>query len=312
MFVGPYAEEDARLALELYNHLAIELGREDLWQIANLEIELLPILVNMTQRGVRVDQDRLERTRDHLLKREKEVVTEIKRMTNLNVEVWAAKSLATAFDEMGIPYPKTEKGAPSFTKAYLEAAASDHKLAALIVQARNLSKTSGTFINTIFKHCGRTGRIHSHINQNKSDDGGTVSGRLSYSNPNLQQIPARDPELGPMIRSLFLPEEDQQWASIDFSQQEPRILVHYAYVYSKNRGVELGGVNEFVEKYRNDPSTDFHTMVAEMANIPRKQAKTINLGMMYGMGVNKLSDQLDIPLDEAKSILKHIMIGAFR
>ncbi len=93
-----------------------------------------------------------------------------------------------------------------------------------------------------------------------------------------------------MIRSLFLPEEGEQWAAIDFSQQEPRILVHYAHVYGKTRGVPLEGAADFVKAYNNDPATDFHTMVAEMANIPRKQAKTINLGMMYGMGVNKLSD----------------------
>jgi DNA polymerase I-like protein with 3'-5' exonuclease and polymerase domains len=124
------------------------------------------------------------------------------------------------------------------------------------------------------------------------------------NNPNLQQIPARDPELGPLIRSLFLPEEDEQWAAIDFSQQEPRILVHYAHVYGKSRNLELNGVSEFVDGYRENPDMDFHTMVAEMAGIGRKQAKVINLGMMYGMGVNKLSEQLDIPVDEAKTIIR--------
>jgi len=154
------------------------------------------------------------------------------------------------------------------------------------------------------KHCHSDGRIHAHINQIRSDDGGTVSGRISMSDPNLQQIPARDPEIGPMIRSLYLPEEGEQWAAIDFSQQEPRILTHYAHVYGKMRGLPLEGAQEFVDRYNNDPATDFHTMVAEMANIPRKQAKTINLGMMYGMGVNKLSEQLDITVDEAKAIIK--------
>jgi len=172
------------------------------------------------------------------------------------------------------------------------------------VQARALNKTSGTFINTIMKHTHKDGRIHSHINQIRSDDGGTVSGRISMNSPNLQQIPARDPELGPMIRSLFLPEEGDQWAAIDFSQQEPRILVHYAHVYGKSRGMPLEGVKEFVEGYTHNPDMDFHTMVAEMAKISRKQAKTINLGMMYGMGVGKLSEQLDIPLDEAKGLVR--------
>jgi DNA polymerase I-like protein with 3'-5' exonuclease and polymerase domains len=302
MYVGPYAEADAELTLELWNYFSGQLSKEDLWPIANLELDLLPCLVDMTMRGVRVDQDRVERTRDSLLKRERDVLKQIKSVVGGDVEIWAAQSLAKAFDKVGIHYPKTEKGAPSFTKLFLQE--NQHPLAQLIVEARNLNKTSGTFINTIMKHCHSDGRIHAHINQIRSDDGGTVSGRISMSNPNLQQIPARDPEIGPMIRSLFLPEEGEQWAAIDFSQQEPRILVHYAHVYGKMRGIELDGAAEFVAAYNEDPSTDFHTMVAEMANIPRKQAKTINLGMMYGMGVNKLSEQLDITVEEAKGIIK--------
>ena len=302
MYVGPYAEGDAELALELYNYFSVKLGQEGLWPIANLELDLLPCLVDMTMKGVRIDTNRVERTRDYLLKKEKEVLAEIKRVSGSSVEIWAAQSLSKAFDKVGVQYPRTEKGAPSFTKLFLQE--HNHPLAQLVNKARNLNKTSGTFINTIMKHCRADGRIHSHINQIRSDDGGTVSGRISMSNPNLQQIPARDPELGPMIRSLFLPEEGEQWAAIDFSQQEPRILVHYAHVYGKTRGVPLQGAEEFVKAYSEDPNTDFHTMVAEMANIPRKQAKTINLGMMYGMGVNKLSEQLDVSVDEAKALTK--------
>ena len=302
MYVGPYAEVDAVLTLELWNYFSTMLGKEDLWSIANTELDLLPCLVDMTMRGVRIDVNRVERTRDMLLKREKEVMKEVKRLTGTDVEIWAAQSLSKAFDKLDIAYPKTEKGAPSFTKQYLNE--NPHPVAKLVVEARNLNKTSGTFINTIIKHCRSDGRIHSHINQIRSDDGGTVSGRISMSNPNLQQIPARDPELGPMIRSLFLPEEGEQWAAIDYSQQEPRILVHYAHVYGKTRGIPLEGAAEFVEAYNTDPSTDFHTMVAEMTNIPRKQAKTINLGLMYGMGVNKMAESLDIPVEEAKKLVK--------
>ena len=301
MYVGPYAETDASLTLELWNYFKIKLQQEDLMNVANLELDLLPCLIDMTWNGVRIDMDKLEQTRDALLKREKDILRQIKKTTGSDVEIWAAQSLAKAFDSQGISYPKTEKGAPSFTKMFLSD--HEHELPKLIVQARNLNKTHGTFIATIMKHAGKDGRIHSHINQIRSDDGGTVSGRISMNNPNLQQIPARDPELGPMIRSLFLPEEGEKWASVDFSQQEPRILVHYAYVYGKNTN-PLPKVDEFVEAYRNDPNMDFHTMVAEMAQIPRKQAKTINLGMMYGMGVNKLSDQLDISVEEAKEIVK--------
>ena len=302
MYVGPYAEADAELTLELWNYFSIKLSQEDLWGVANLELDLLPCLVDMTMRGVRVDVNRVERTRDSLLKREREVLKELKRVAGSGVEIWAAQSLAKSFDNLGIQYPKTEKGAPSFTKLFLQE--HNHPVAKLIVEARNLNKTSGTFINSIMKHCHADGRIHSHVNQLRSDDGGTVSGRISMRNPNLQQIPARDPIYGPMIRSLFLPEEGDKWAAIDFSQQEPRILVHYAHVYGKTRGIPLEGASDFVSAYNDKPETDFHSLVAEMANIPRKQAKTINLGLIYGMGVNKMSDQLDISVDEAKGLVK--------
>ena len=301
MHVGPYAEVDAELTLELWNYFKTLISKEDLWSIINLELDVLPVLIDMTWKGVRIDKDRVERTRDYLLKEEKEMLAKIKHITGMNVEVWAAQSLAKAFDSVGISYPKTEKGAPSFTRSFLSE--HEHELPKMILRTRGLNKTHGTFINTIMKHTAVDGRIHSHINQIRSDDGGTVSGRISMNNPNLQQIPARDPELGPMIRSLFLPEEGEKWASIDFSQQEPRILVHYAHAYGKSQGHDMQGVQEFVDGYQNDPDMDFHTMVADMAKIPRKQAKTINLGMMYGMGVNKLSDQLDIPVDEAKKLV---------
>tara|TARA_R110001592_G_scaffold90085_2_gene264983 strand:- start:45 stop:1919 length:1875 start_codon:yes stop_codon:yes gene_type:complete len=301
MHVGPYAEVDAELTLELWNYFKPLISKEDLWSVVNLELDVLPVLIDMTWKGVRIDKNRVERTRDFLLKEEKAMLAKIKHVTGMNVEVWAAQSLAKAFDTVGIKYPKTEKGAPSFTKSFLSE--HPHELPKMILRTRDLNKTQGTFINTIMKHTAHDGRIHSHINQIRSDDGGTVSGRISMSNPNLQQIPARDPELGPMIRSLFLPEENEQWASIDFSQQEPRILVHYAHAYGKSQGHDMKGVQEFVDGYQNDPDMDFHTMVADMAKIPRKQAKTINLGMMYGMGVNKLSDQLDISVEEAKGLV---------
>tara|TARA_R100001530_G_scaffold37521_1_gene29139 strand:- start:354 stop:2264 length:1911 start_codon:yes stop_codon:yes gene_type:complete len=303
-FVGPYAETDAALTLELWRHFVTKLNTEDLWSVHKLETDLLPCLIDMTWNGVRVDIDRAERTKQELMVREKTLLRKVKKISGHNVEIWAAASIAKAFDAMSVSYPQTEKGNPSFTKTFLSEHPSD--IAKLIVEAREINKTHSTFIDTILRHVAGDGRIHAHINQLRSDDGGTVSGRISMNNPNLQQVPARHAQLGPMIRSLFLPEEDQQWAAIDFSQQEPRILVHYAATYGKwkNEDGGLPGVQEFVEGYRNDPTMDFHTMVAEMADISRKQAKTINLAMMYGMGVNKLSQQLDISLDEAKDLTK--------
>ena len=299
-FVGPYAEQDAQLTLELWHLFKGQIAKEELSTVWELETALIPCLIEMTARGIRVDTDRAEITKQNLLKREKQALRKIKKLAGFNVEIWASASLKKAFDILGLSYPHTEKGAPSFTKGFL--AEHPHEFPRLVLKARELNKIRGTFINSILTHLAPDGRIHSHINQLRSDSGGTVSGRISMNNPNLQQIPARDPELGPMIRSLFLPEEGEQWASIDFSQQEPRILVHYASVFSDWKGGGMEGVEEFVEGYTNNPGTDFHTMVAEMADIPRKQAKVINLAMMYGMGKAKMASQLDISFDEASAL----------
>jgi hypothetical protein len=155
-------------------------------------------------------------------------------MAGVHVDMWAAASIAKAFDKLGIAYGRTPKGSPSFTKGFLST--HPHPLARLIVEARELNKASGTFISKLLDCSSSDGRVHAHINQIRGDDGGTVSGRFSYNNPNLQQIPARNQNIGPRIRGLFLPDEGEQWASLDFSQQEPRLAVHYASRLKLNLG----------------------------------------------------------------------------
>jgi DNA polymerase I-like protein with 3'-5' exonuclease and polymerase domains len=166
-----------------------------------------------------------------------------------------------------------------------------------IARAREINKAHTTFIDTILKYSHK-GRIHAEINQLRGDNGGTVTGRFSYSNPNLQQIPARNKELGPMIRSLFIPEDGHTWGVFDYSQQEPRLVVHYAVLQN------LYGVDDVLDSYNNDPDTDFHTIVADMANIPRSQAKTINLGLFYGMGKNKLQAELGVDKETSDDLFK--------
>ena len=300
MFVGEYAQADAELTLELWQTTKNTISNENLTTVFNLETELLPCLVDMTLKGVRIDMDGVEKTKQVLIKKEKNALSKIKHITGFDVEIWASQSIQKAFDTVGLSYPKTEKGAPSFTKSFLST--HEHELAKYILEAREYNKTNGTFVNTLTRHVGKDHRIHGHINQIRSDEGGTVTGRISMSNPNLQQIPSRHEELGPMIRSIFLPEINEQWASIDYSQQEPKILVHFASAYQESQKIKIPKVDEFVDGYTNNPNMDFHTMVAEMADIPRKSAKTINLGMFYGMGVNKLADQLDVTKDEAKEL----------
>ena len=297
-FVGEYAEADAQLTLDLWQVFKIELTKEDLWQVFDMETSVLPLCIEMTWRGIRVDLDAAERLKQDFLKIVKALKSDIKKETGLGFELWAAASISKIFDHLDIPYGRTKTGLPSFTKNFLSQ--HEHPIAQKIAEAREYDKVGNTFLSSILRYT-EDGRIHGHINQLRSDGGGTVTGRISMSNPNLQQIPARNPDMARKIRGLFLPEEGEQWASLDFDQQEPRILVHFASLVGK-RG--LTGADDFVKAYREKPETDFHQMVADIANIPRKQAKTINLGIMYGMGQTRLAEQLDVTPEQAKRLMR--------
>ena len=257
---------------------------------------LLPILIEMRSRGIRVNEEKAQLLKKEFIQKENKLLKKIKAETTLGVDIWAARSVAQVFDRVGIDYPLTQKsGEPSFTANWL--ANCEHPIAQLIREAREVNKFHSTFIDSIQRFVHK-GRIHAEINQLRSDQGGTVSGRLSYANPNLQQIPARNKEFGNKIRSLFLPEEGKQWGSFDYSQQEPRLVGHYSSAIGQN----LDGSEEFIKAYQ-DESADFHQIVADMAEISRTQAKTINLGLFYGMGKNKLSKELGISKDKAEILL---------
>jgi DNA polymerase I-like protein with 3'-5' exonuclease and polymerase domains len=294
-FVGSYGEQDAALTLKLWHHLEILLRQEEVESIFELETEILPILTRITFKGIRFDREAAKKLIVDLQKKEKKLMSFIRKESGLPVDMWAAVSIAKAFDALGIDYPKTEKGAPSFTKSFLESC--EHPIAKAIVEAREINKTHNTFLTPYLDASEATGRIHSHVSQLRGETGGTVTGRLSMNQPNLQQVPARHPVIGPMVRGLFLPEKGQCWSALDFSAQEPRLLIHFS------TRLELPGADKMAEAYNTDPDTDFHQIVADVAGITRKEAKTIGLGISYGMGKAKLALALDLQLDEATELI---------
>ena len=296
-FVGAYAEQDAIMTLKLWERLKIEISSQDLNHIFDLETSLIPLMLDMRERGVRVDIGKAESVRLGLKKKVESYKKEIKRKTAVDIEPWAGASVAKVFDALNLKYPKTEAGAPSFTKQYLNN--HPHEVCQMIVKLREFDKADSTFIDSILRH-EKDGRIHTEFHQLRSDDGGTVTGRFSSSNPNLQQIPARDPDIKKMIRGLFIPEEGHKWGSFDYSSQEPRLLVHFA--ASMPDGMRHPVVDTIVEEYHRG-DVDLHQMVADLAGISRKEAKVVNLGIMYGMGVGKLGAQLDISSDQAKTLI---------
>jgi DNA polymerase I-like protein with 3'-5' exonuclease and polymerase domains len=295
IYVGAYAEKDAEITLELWQELKKEILHQDITSIFELETELFPCLVDMRFLGVCVDEEAAHKLKQQLVAQEKECLQSVRKETGVDTQIWAARSIAQVFEKLRLPFDRTEKtNSPSFTKNFLQN--HPHPLVKLIAQAREINKAHTTFIDTILKHSHK-GRIHAEINQLRSDNGGTVTGRFSYSNPNLQQIPSRNKDLGPRIRSLFVPEKGHTWGCFDYSQQEPRLVVHYAALQN------LYGVGEVLDAY-NDGDADFHDIVADMAEIPRSQAKTINLGLFYGMGKNKLQAELGVSKDKADSLFK--------
>jgi DNA polymerase I-like protein with 3'-5' exonuclease and polymerase domains len=295
IYVGAYAEKDAEITLELWIELKKEIDHQDINSIFDLETELFPCLIDMKFLGVRVDVQAAHTMKQNLASQEDMLIQEVKKQTGIDTQIWAARSIAQVFDKLKLDYDRTEKTqSPSFTKNFLQN--HPHPLVKRIAQAREINKAHTTFIDTILKHSHK-GRIHADINQLRSDNGGTVTGRFSYSNPNLQQIPARNKDLGPRIRALFIPEEGHTWGCFDYSQQEPRLVVHYAALQN------LYGVEDVLDAY-NEGDADFHTIVADMAEIPRSQAKTINLGLFYGMGKNKLQAELGISKDKSDALFK--------
>ena len=294
MYVGSYAEKDAELTLELWQIFKKEIIHQDIESIFNLETDLFPCLVDMRFLGVRVDSNKASLLKQELETEEKKILLAISKETTIEPQIWAARSIAKVFDKLSLPYERTAKtNSPSFTKNFLQE--HEHPVVKMIARAREINKAHTTFIDTILRY-EHKGRIHADINQIRSDQGGTVTGRFSYSNPNLQQLPARNKDLGPMIRSLFLPDEGRTWGCFDYSLQEPRLVVHYASLY------KFPSVNDVIDNYENDAAADFHQTVADMAEIPRTQAKTINLGLFYGMGKAKLQAELGVSKDKAAEL----------
>ena len=301
--VKDYAKQDVNLTFKLWNLFNKKLDevlytKEDGEQktcrkIFELETKLFPCLVDMKFKGVKIDVQKAKKFGDHLKKRRDQIVTAIRKRTTKKIDIWAASSIKILLDHLNIKdYKVTPKSKmPQLPKDYLKTHKS--KCLRMIAKAREYDKAANTFVDGLLDYV-HNDRIHADINQIRSDQGGTVTGRFSMSNPNLQQIPARG-FMGKKMREMFLPEEGHEWTSLDYSQQEPRIVVHYA--------IKLGlpGTDELHKEFDKEDA-DFHQIVADMAKISRTQAKTINLGLFYGMGKLKLQKELGLDRINARKL----------
>ena len=299
-FVGPYAEADADRTRRVFEHQVPKLKEQKLWDLFLLECSLLPLYLDMRWRGVRVDADKAVILKRRWTLEVQAITDEIKRRTGIGVDLFASESLSKALDTQNIPYPRTAKTkAPSVTADWLTT--QDHWLTDLMKKGRELSKLSGTFIDGALLGHIHDGRIHTEYHPLRGEDGGTISGRLSSSNPNLQQMPSRTEE-GRHIRSCFLPEKGEQWYACDYSQQEPRLTVHFA-ATAKQNGRDLPGSMEAVQRYKDNPRLSYHQMVADETGLTYKEAKILNLALTYGMGVKATAFNLKVTEDKAREYI---------
>ncbi len=304
-YVGPYGEGDADRPIRIHKLQETKLRDEELWDLYQMETELIDLLLDMRFAGIPVDAAKAEQVADELARRQAKANRRLSRLCGFVPNVWANEDLEKLCKKLGYHHMTTPKGNPSFPADWLEQ--QEHEALRLVVKVRRLDRAGSVYVRGKILDLQVNGRVYPQFWQVKTDAQGarhgTGSGRFASSNPNAQQIPARDPEIAPLVRSIFIPEPGADWCKNDWSQQEPRVTVHYAYLLG------CRGAEEARDRYRDNPDTDYHQMVAELCDIERKPAKTINLALSYGMGPKTMSHRLGVTLAEAKHLLNEFHEG---
>lgn len=302
-FVGPYAEQDTRAVLKLARRQEREIDRAELWEIYNLESSVIPVVVAMTRRGIAVSEEKLDAFETWASERRERAVDRLNGLTGASLHVSELSNTAAIAKALlkvpGIVLPSTQTGT-SVSKESLSPFKGSPAVQAY-QEAKKYDTAIGKFVVGTRK-CLVNGRIHATFNQSKRETGdgsiaGAISGRLSCSNPNLQNQPSRDKVLAKPWRSIYVPDGGGQWAACDYSEQEPRLTVHYAELLG------LRGASDAGDNYRNDPASSLHTMMAQMSGRPRSEAKEIFLGICYGMGKATLGSKLGVTSEEAARVL---------
>ncbi len=293
-YVGEYATADAADVLAIYKHQELEIKKRGLQGIFDLESDLIPLLLEMRLKGVRIDLKKAAILSKELEEKEDKMLKLIWAEVGFRLNPRSPDHLERVCKKAGYDYPRTEKGNASFTKVFLQN--SEHPFFKKIRELRVINLLRNTYVDDLSKWA-INGRIHASLVQLKRDEGGTVTGRFSCENPNLQQIPSRDKTIAKLIRALFIPDAGEKWAKLDYSQQELRVLTHYAYK------LKLRGAAEMRNLYIEDKKTDFHMVTARISGLERKPAKDLGFGICYGEGKDKIARDLGRTVPEAMEIL---------
>ena len=281
----------ARL-LEQGNLFADALDREN---------NVIPILIMMHKNGIRIDMEELVNIELRLKKQLKVCMDELLTIEP-GIKIWSGTSIEMLFRKLGLGYPRTDKGNPSFDQDFLEAVGKVNPTIAAMSQARKLHRLINNFIFGISR-LQVDGILHPDYFNGRSEYGGTVTGRLSSANPNIQQMPNRTEE-GKTIREAFVGFPGEMWSRHDYSQQEPRIILHYA------SRLALTGIDEWKKRYESNPDQDFYNILMELANRKdRFEMKTMTLAVLYGMGPKRLATSLGIDENASQDLLQLFFKG---
>ena len=288
---APYAESDTRLPLQILPEQFSIMEDLGLLDVFNMECDLLPILVQMRLAGVSVDLNKAEEARDFILNAADDLQKQANDIAGTEINTGSSLELAKVFDKLSVRYPLTEKGNPSFKGEFLKTV--EHPFAKIVVDLEELKKYNSTFIENAILGSQVNGKIHGQFNPMVA-----VTGRMSASNPNLQQVPSRN-ELAKMVRAIFIPDEGHDhWRKYDYSSIESRILAHFA----------VGqGATELRKEYRDNPDTDYHNFTQDMIKrlvgleLPRKHVKNVNFAGIYGASEKKLRTMMGLSEEEAET-----------
>lgn len=307
--VSPYAIRDAEAHWLLAKWQEPQLEAQGLMQLDALECRILQINLDAEKQGIRVDIDRAYAAIPALDIEFDKTMDKIRQLAgcdlNINSPVQIRNVFAAEKDENGTwrtadgtRLNETDAGSPSFNKDALKIM--KNPLGPLIVQAREIGRLGGTFLKQHViaharEHSDGTWRVHPNINQTKGETGfGTVTGRMSYDDPAMQQIPNRNEASASIMRPIFLPFLGQEWGYGDLDQHEFRVFAHY----TRNPRLE--------QIYRDNPNTDFHQIVADLTGLPRSakasgqaNAKQLNLGLVFNMGAGLMAQQMGLPYTPA-------------
>lgn len=302
--VSEYACYDTRTTLLLWEWQELEIERQKLQKIDKFERQVTPRLIRSMERGIRVDLEEATKAHDRLGPRIDTIQKELNYLVGRNYNVNSPKQTREIFEPKeinGVWYAnnvrigRTDKGQPSFSGEFMHNLADVDERASKVIQLRSAIKTRDTFLAQHVLGHNYRGRVYPTINQTAGERGGTKTGRLSYVDPAMQQIPSRDKTTAEIVKKAFLPDEGHVWIDRDLASFEVRIFA--ALVSQFN--------SKLLEVYKRDPKTDLHQYVADLTGLPRDpphggapNAKQLNLSMIFVQGAGATGAKMGLETDD--------------